>query len=227
MTFATYPSLKDQVVLITGGGSGIGAAFVETFHAQGGRVGFLDLHDGDDLAGRLGVWFEPCDVTDTPAFTSAWAHAAQAMRPISILINNVATDNRRAAVDTGIEAWRQGLAVNLDAAFVGATSVYPGMKAAGAAAIHDISSINAMTKSLAREWEPDNVRVNAISPGWVITERQLKLWLKPQAEAEWRTHVALKSRIYPADVARLALFLASAEAAMITSQNFVIDGGRT
>lgn len=246
MTFATFPSLVGKVVLITGGGSGIGATLVEEFHHQGAKVAVLSLDDPGNLKGRLGVWFETCDVTDTPAYTAALARAADALGSVDILINNVANDTRHPAADTDINGWHKGLAVNLDGAFVGATTVYAGMKAKHAGVILNISSINAllgppelvtyvaakgainaMTKSLAREWGPDNIRVNVISPGWIVTERQLALWLTPEAEAEWMKQVALKTRIYPADVARLALFLASDDAAMITGQNFVIDGGRT
>ncbi len=172
--------------------------------------------------------------------------AAAALGPIGVLINNVANDTRHKAAETSPQAWRKGLAVNLDPVFICATTVYPMMRARGRGVILNISSINpllglpdmsayvaakgainALTKGLAREWGPDGLRVNAISPGWVITERQLELWLTPEAEADWMKQVALKRRILPADIARLALFLASDESAMITGQNLVIDGGRT
>lgn len=247
--YATYPSLKGKVVFITGGGSGIGATFVDEFHNQGAKVGFVSRSPDECrvVAERnRGVWFKPCDVTDIPAFEAALAECAQALGAVDVLVNNVANDTRHSAADTDIDAWRKGLAVNLDAAFVAARAVYPGMKAKGGGAIVNISSINAllgppelvtyvaakgainaMSKTLAREWGPDNIRVNALSPGWIITERQLELWLTPEAEAEWMKQVALKKRIYPADVARLCMFLASEDSAMITGQNFVIDGGRT
>jgi NAD(P)-dependent dehydrogenase (short-subunit alcohol dehydrogenase family) len=246
MAFADYPSLKDKVVFITGGGSGIGASFVECFHAQGAKVAFVSRDDESDIAGRLGVWFEACDVTDVPHFTAALERAAGALGPIDVLINNVANDTRHKAADTTLEAWHAGLAVNLDAGFIAARAVQPGMKAKGAGVILNIGSINAllgpaelvtyvaakgainaMTKTLAREWGPDGVRVNVISPGWVVTPRQLELWLTPEAEAAWMEQVALKTRIQPEDIARLALFLASDDSAMITGQNFIIDGGRT
>jgi NAD(P)-dependent dehydrogenase (short-subunit alcohol dehydrogenase family) len=246
MDFARYPSLAGKVVFITGGSSGIGACFVEAFHEQGTKVAFIDREDGTDLAARLGLWFEACDVTDQPRFEAAIRRAAAALGSIDILVNNVANDTRHEAADTDMAAWHAGLAVNLDAAYLAARAVYPGMKDKGGGVILNISSINAllgpphmvtyvaakgainaMTKTLAREWGPDNVRVNVISPGWIITERQLKLWLTPEAEADWMKEVALKKRIYPADVARLALFLAAEDAALITGQNFVIDGGRT
>ncbi|MCI3133642.1 SDR family NAD(P)-dependent oxidoreductase [Phenylobacterium aquaticum] len=246
---AIYPSLKDRAVFITGGASGIGAALVEAFHGQGARVGFIDrdADAGAALAGRLGrVWFQPCDVTDAGALTGAIAAAAQAIGPIRVLINNVANDSRHVAAETDAAAWRAHLAVNLDPTFLASTAVQPGMKAAGGGVILNLSSINALlgpagmpayvaakgavnalTKGLAREWGPDNIRVNAISPGWVVTERQLALWLTPEAEAAWMEQVALKRRIEPADIADLALFLASDQARAITGQNHVIDGGRT
>ena len=246
---AVYPSLRGEVVFVTGGASGIGAAFVEAFHGQGARVGFLDLdaQAGQVLAGKLpGAWFGRCDVTDTAALTATIEAAAAALGPMGVLINNVANDTRHKAAEMSPQAWRKGLAVNLDPVFICATTVYPMMRARGRGVILNISSINpllglpdmsayvaakgainALTKGLAREWGPDGLRVNAISPGWVITERQLELWLTPEAEADWMKQVALKRRILPADIARLALFLASDESAMITGQNLVIDGGRT
>lgn len=246
MDTATYPSLKDKVVFITGGGSGIGACFVEKFHEQGCKVAFVSRDDEADLAGKLGVWFRACDVTDAPAFQTALADAAKALGPIDVMVNNVANDTRHPTIDTDLAAWHAGLAVNLDACFIASTAVYPAMKAKGGGVILNISSINAilgppqlatyvaakgainaMTKTLSHEWGPDNVRVNVISPGWIVTERQLELWLTPEAEKEWMKQVSLQKRIYPKDVASLALFLASEDAGMITGQNFIIDGGRT
>ena len=249
MAFASYPSLENKVVFITGGASGIGAGLVEAFHAQGARVAFIDLRAdaGRALSERLGgVWFARCDASDADALAASVRDAAEALGPITVLINNVADDTRHEAADLSAEAWRRGLAVNLDPAFVAATAVYPMMRAAGGGSIVNISSINALlgpadlagyaaakgainalSKSLAHAWGADNIRVNALSPGWVVTERQLELWLTPEAEAAWMALVALKARIQPRDVASLALFLAADDSAMITGQNLVIDGGRT
>ncbi|MDB5443384.1 MAG: short-chain dehydrogenase/reductase [Phenylobacterium sp.] len=249
MAYATYPSLKDKVVFITGGASGIGASFVESFHAQGAKVAFVDLkaEDGEALVTTLGGgWFKPCDVTDAAALQAAIREAGQALGPVTVLINNVANDTRHKAVDMTPEAWRQTLAVNLDPVFIASSAAYPMMKAAGGGAIVNVSSINALlgpaelagyvaakgainslSKTLAREWGVDGIRVNALSPGWVVTPRQLELWLTPEAEAEWMKQVALKDRILPEDIARLALFLASDDSRMITGQNLVIDAGRT
>lgn len=249
MAGAIYPGLKDRVVFVTGGASGIGAAFVEQFHAQGSKVAFVDLQAdaGEALAGRLGqgAWFRRCDVTDVPALQAAIRDAAQALGPVTVLINNVANDTRHEAAETSMDAWRKGLAVNLDPAFAASVAVYPMMKAAGGGSIVNVSSINALwgpahmatyvaakgainslSKGLAREWGLDRIRVNALSPGWVVTERQLELWLTPQAEAAWREQVALKDRILPEDIARAALFLASDESRMMTGQNLIVDAGR-
>jgi prepilin-type processing-associated H-X9-DG protein len=246
---ASYPDLNGRTVFVTGGASGIGACFVERFHGQGCNVAFVDLQAdaGAALAGKLGerAWFRPCDVTNATALQAAIVDAAEALGPVTVLINNVANDTRHEAAETSVEAWRKGLAVNLDPAFVASTAAYPMMKAAGGGSIVNVSSINALwgpahmatyvaakgainslSKGLAREWGPDKVRVNALSPGWVITERQLELWLTPEAEAQWREQVALKDRLHPDDIADAALFLASDSARMITGQNLVVDAGR-
>jgi NAD(P)-dependent dehydrogenase (short-subunit alcohol dehydrogenase family) len=186
------------------------------------------------------------DVTDLAALEAAIVAAASALGPIGILVNNVANDTRHAPEDLDPETWRANLAVNLDPVMAAARAVKPGMAAAGGGVILNISSLNALlgpadlpayvaaksailglTKSLARAWGGDGVRVNAITPGWVVTERQLSLWLTPEAEAAWMAQTALQQRIEPADVARLALFLAADDSRMITGQNHVIDGGRT
>lgn len=246
---ADYPSLRGRGVFITGGASGIGAAMVRAFHVQGARVAFVDLakRRGEALAAELpGAWFRACDVTDGAVLQTLVQEAAAALGGLQVLVNNVANDTRAEAASTTAEAWRASLAVNLDPAFLASVAAWPLIKAAGGGAILNLSSINALlgpaqlaaysaakgainalTKALAREWGPDNIRVNAISPGWVVTERQLELWLTPEAEAAWMEQVALKRRILPQDIASLALFLASDDAAMITGQNLVIDGGRT
>jgi len=249
MTGAVYPDLAGRVVFITGGATGIGAALVEAFHGQGGAVAFIDIAEaeGQALAQRLpGAWFRTCDVTDPAALEAAIEAARAELGPIGVLVNNVADDTRHSPAETDASAWRAALAVNLDPAYLASRAAAPGMKGAGGGSIINVSSINALlgpagmpayvaakgavnalTKALAREWGGDGVRVNAISPGWVATERQLRLWLTPEAEAEWTSQLALKRRIQPAEVARLALFLASGESSAITGQNFVIDGGRT
>ena len=250
MAFASYPSLKDRVVFITGGASGIGATFVERFHEQGCKVAFVDLQEetGRALAAKLGqdAWFRRCDVTDPAALQAAVRDAASALGPVTVLINNVANDTREVAADVTPESWRKGLAVNLDPVIIASTAVYPMMKAAGGGSIVNLSSINALlgpaelptysaakgaidslSKSLARAWGPDRIRVNALLPGWVITPRQLERWLTPQAETDWEKLTALKDRIMPDDIASAALFLAADDSRMMTGQTMVVDAGRT
>ncbi len=246
--FGHYPSLKDRVVFITGGAMGIGAALVRAFHGQGGRVAFIDraAAAGEALAAELGgVWFKPVDVTDVAALEGAIAGAAEDLGPIAVLVNNVANDTRHRPEDTDAAAWRAHLAVNLDPTFLAARAVHTGMKAAGGGAIVNFSSItaflgpgdlpayvaakgavNALTRSLARAWGRDGIRVNAIAPGWVETERQRELWLTPEAEAAWNREAALHRLIQPEEVARLALFLAAADSGAITGQTLLIDAGR-
>jgi D-xylose 1-dehydrogenase len=248
MATATYPSLAGRTVFVTGGASGIGASFVEQFANQGCKVAFVDLREdaGAALAARTGSWFRRCDVTNADDLQRAVHEAADALGPITVLINNVANDTRHDAADLTPKAWRAALAVNLDPAMAASVAVYPMMKAAGGGSIVNVSSINALwgaahmagyvaakgalnslSKGLAREWGPDRIRVNTLSPGWVVTERQLELWLTPEAEADWAKQVALKDRILPEDIANAALFLASDESRMITGQNLVVDAGRT
>lgn len=245
---ASYPDLANRVVFITGGATGIGAAFVEAFAGQGARVAFVDLNAvaGEKLAADTNTWFRECDVTDVKSLIAAVRDAAAHFGALDILVNNVANDQRHKAGDLDEAAWRANLAVNLDASMHAARTAHEIMRPVQHGVILNISSINALlapagmaayvaskaallglTKALAREWGPANIRVNAISPGWVVTQRQLDLWLTPEAEAEWMKQVALHRRITPRDVANLALFLASDDAGAITGQNFVIDGGRT
>jgi D-xylose 1-dehydrogenase len=248
--YATYPSLRDRTVFITGGASGIGATLVQAFADQDCKVAFVDLDEaaGQALSAKLGptAWFRRCDVTDAEALQAAIRDAAAALAPITVLINNVANDARQDPEEVTPEVWRKGLAVNLDPTFIASAAVYPMMKAAGGGSIVNLSSINAilapgdlptysaakgainsLTKSLAHAWGADRIRVNALSPGWVVTPRQIELWLTPQAEAEWSKLVALKDRIMPDDIARAALFLASDDSRMMTGQNMVVDAGRT
>jgi NAD(P)-dependent dehydrogenase (short-subunit alcohol dehydrogenase family) len=245
-----YPSLKERAVLVTGGASGIGEAFVRAFHAQGCQVAFVDVAAdlGAALAGELGAaaFFQACDVTAPGALEGAIAAASARFGPVTVLINNVANDTRQEAAAITPQTWRAALAINLDPAALACVAAYPGMKAAGGGAMINVSSINALlgppdlaayaaakgalnslTKSLARAWGPDGIRINALSPGWVATPRQLALWLTPEAEAAWDAQKALGGRIEAEDIARAALFLASDEARMITGQNLIVDGGRT
>ncbi len=244
---AKYPDLAGQKVLVTGGATGIGAAIVAAFRAQGAEVGFLDIDDkaGGLLAAESGAKFRVCDVCDVRALCSVIDDLSVSLGGIDILVNNVANDERHDAASLGWDAWRRNLSVNLDPVMFASQRALQVMKSRGAGSIVNLSSINAvlapedlaayntakagiiaLTKTLARAWGQFGIRVNAVSPGWVVTERQLALWLSADAERDWMKQVALKRRIVPGDVARLVLFLSSNESSAITGQNFVIDGGR-
>jgi NAD(P)-dependent dehydrogenase (short-subunit alcohol dehydrogenase family) len=252
--YATYPSLAGRRVFITGGASGIGAAMVEAFSEQGAIVGHCDLAgdaaealaDGLEQAGHARPWFRGLDVTDTSAFQQAIRDFAGASGGLDVLVNNVANDTRHDPLALDADGWRRIMAVNLDCAFFASQAAVPLMQAAGkGGAIINFSSITALlgpaempgyvtakagliglTKSFARRYGADGIRVNTILPGWVVTQRQLDLWLTPEAEAEWMELACLKERIQPRDAANLALFLAADDSRMITNQQFVIDAGR-
>ncbi|MCT2530439.1 SDR family oxidoreductase [SAR92 clade bacterium H921] len=252
--YAIYPSLKGRCAFITGGATGIGAAMVEAFALQGARVAFVDL-DGDSaetLCSKVedqtgsSLWFQQIDVTDVPALQNSIRQAVKELGPLQALINNAANDNRHSPSDVTEDSWRQCMAINLDAAFFAAQAGATLMAEGSGGSIINFSSINAllgpanmpgyvtakaglvgMTKALARDYGDSEIRVNAILPGWVVTERQLDTWLTPEAEADWMRQVALKKRLQPSEVANLALFLAADDSRMITGQSFTIDGGRT
>lgn len=249
-----YPSLEGRCVFITGGATGIGAAMVEAFSIQGAKVAFVDLNaDSADslcasLKDRTGIrpWFQQVDVTDAEALQVAIRAAVGELGPLQALINNAANDNRHSPAEVTAQSWRDCMAINLDAAFFAAQAGAELMAQQSGGSIINLSSINAllgpsnmpgyvtakagvvgMTKALARDYGESAIRVNAILPGWVVTERQLKTWLTLEAEADWMKQVALKERLQPSEVANLALFLAADDSRMITGQSFTIDGGRT
>lgn len=251
--YTLYRCLKNKVVFITGGASGIGACMVEAFLAQQAHVAFVDINEvaATDLQQQLEAkgyprpWFMPVDVSRVEDLRNSLDAAAKALGNIDVLINNAADDQRYPTSTVTEQQWLDGLSVNLTPAFFAAQRVHPMMVAAGGGVILNISSVNArfgppdmagyitakagllgLTKALATEYGGDNIRVNAILPGWVATEKQLERWLTPDQEAAWMERVCLRKRLGAHDVARLALFLASEDAAMITSQQLVVDGGR-
>jgi D-xylose 1-dehydrogenase len=250
MTGAIYPDLKGRTVFITGGAMGIGEAFVEEFSKQGSKVAFVDVarEAGETLKARFSgdVWFGHCDVTDIEALKAAIAEAAKALGPITVLINNAAHDERHAWEKMTPDYWDERIAVNIKHQFFAAQAVIPMMQKSGGGAIINMGStswkiglggmaaytasksgVTGLTRSLARDLGPDNIRVNTISPGWIMTERQLRLWVTPEAEQEIMKNQCIKRKLYPVDIARMALFLASDEASAITNQDFTVDGGWT
>ena len=253
MTGAIYPSLRDRVVLITGGASGIGAAEVEAFAAQGARVAFLDIADGPAraLVARLGAaghpepFFQHCDLTDIAALRAAIAEAGRRLGPITVLVNNAANDQRHRWEDMTPDYWDERLAVNLRHQFFAIQAVAPMMKAAGGGSIVNFGSVSwhasqggmpayttakagveGLTRGMARDLAPDDIRVNCVIPGWIMTERQINLWLTPDGEANLLRNQCLKRKLEPADVARMVLWLAADDSRMVTSGLFPVDGGR-
>jgi NAD(P)-dependent dehydrogenase (short-subunit alcohol dehydrogenase family) len=247
-----YSSLHDARVLITGGASGIGATMVEHFALQGSHVAFLDI-DADGaavLASKLAAggshppFFVHCDLTNVPALRSAVLKIEAKMGPLHVLVNNAASDDRHVFTEVSPEYWDERMAVNLRHQFFVSQAVVPGMTRAGGGSIINMSSIAWMipstglpayitakagivglTRTLSRELGSVNIRVNCVSPGAIMTERQRRLWMTPQYLAEIMERQTLKRELVPEDVARLVLFLASDDSSAITGQNFVIDGG--
>jgi NAD(P)-dependent dehydrogenase (short-subunit alcohol dehydrogenase family) len=250
-SFARYPSLVDRTVLVTGGATGIGACLVAEFAAQGARVGFIDIarEAGEALARELAdsrnaPLFVAADLTDIAQVEGAIAAVRERFGPIRVLLNNAANDQRHTIEDTTPESWDAGIAVNLRHQFFAARSVASDMKQAGGGSIVNFGSISWMlkqggmpvyttakaavqglTRSLARDLGPFNIRVNTLVPGWVMTARQLRLWVTDEGRAEIAKGQCINQPLEPQHIAHMALFLAADDSAMCTAQNFVVDGG--
>ena len=251
--FALYPSLRDRVVLVTGGASGIGAEHVTQFARQGAKVAFLDIADTaatalietlrqDNLPPPL---YLPCDLKNIPALQSAIAETARQLGPITVLVNNAANDQRHDYQDVTVEYWDERMATNLRHQFFAIQAVAPMMRAAGGGSIINFGSISwhtnhgdmpayttakagieGLTKGMARDLGPFGIRVNCVIPGWIMTQRQIDLWLTPEAEENLLRAQCLKTKLIPADVTRMVLWLASDDSRMCSSQLWVVDGGR-
>ena len=250
--YAVYPSLQDRVVLITGGATGIGEELVRQFGRQGARVAFLDVQDEPAVAlrhelaaaGCKAPLYLHCDLTDIAALRAAVQQVSAACGQVDVLVNNAGNDRRHAVEDVTPDLFDQTIAVNLRPYFFMAQAVIPAMKASGRGAIVNLSSICWMvpstgmpvyvtakaaivglTRTLAHEYGPEGVRVNAVLPGGIVTEKQKRLVYTPEYKARILAGQALKRDILPEDVARLVLFLASDDSSAITNQSYVIDGG--
>lgn len=249
--FARYPSLADIPVVISGGASGIGESLVRNFAAQGARVGFVDIavEAGDKLAAELtaagqAVRFTRCDITDVEAYRATISGFAAAHGDALVLINNAAHDQRHHWNEVTPAYWDDRMAVNLRHAFFAMQAVAPGMARAGRGSIINLGSISWMimtpqlplyetakaamhglTRSMARELGKSAIRVNSLVPGATITQRQLELWLDDAALKGIEAEQALAGLVYPDDVSRMALFLAAQDSAMISAQQFLVDGG--
>lgn len=248
---ATYPSLKGKSVLVTGGGSGIGAAITRRFAEQGSKVGFIDIAQEPSAklvaelkAEGFDAHFEHCNLKDIAATKAAIANIRAANGPITVLINNAAHDERHPTPEVTEEYFDDRIAVNLKHQFFCAQAVLPDMVAAGGGSIVNFGSVSWMvgqggmaaytasksavlglTRSIARDYGIHNIRCNAIAPGWIMTERQLTLWMNPEGEKELMNRQCLKRRLQPDEIARATLFFASDEASACTNQQYVVDGG--
>ena len=248
---ATYSDLENKVVLVTGGGSGIGEAIVRRFAGQGCKVAFIDIATDPSLKlaaelneSGLSVRYENADLTDIGALRTAIARVRENLGPVEVLVNNAAHDERHATPDVTPEYWDDRFAVNLKHQFFAAQAVLPDMQAANAGVIINFGSFSWMigqggmaaytaaksgilglTRSLARDYGQYNIRVNAIAPGWIMTQRQLEKWLTPEAERDLMERQCLKRKLVPDEIARFTVFLASDEASACTNQQYVVDGG--
>ncbi len=247
---AIHPDLREASVFITGGGAGIGAALTDGFMAQGARVAFVQRSDAsafaNEMEARHGV--RPlaleCDVTDIGALRAAIDAAAGAHGPIRVLVNNAANDQRHATLDVDEAFWDWSMAVNLKHYFFACQAVLPGMRQLGGGSIVNFSSVSYMmgnagypvyttanagitglTRSLAREFGSDRIRVNALMPGWVMTDRQKRLWVSPETLEPHLARQCLPDLLDPEDIVGGTLFLASDVSRMMTGQALVIDGG--
>lgn len=247
---ATFPDLNGQSVFITGGGSGIGAALTEAFLRQGAKVAFCQRSDAtpfcdamEQATGNRPLYL-PCDIAVTDQLQLTLSTAARVHGPVTVLVNNAANDTRHETLKTDETFWDWSMAVNLRSYFFACQAVIPGMKATGGGSIINFSSISfmmadtgyaayitanagivGMTRTLAREFGPDRIRVNAVAPGWVLTERQKDLWVTPEALSQHLAKQCLPDPIDPADMAGVVLFLASQSSRMVTAQTLIVDGG--
>src|SRR3954468_10840873 len=250
---AVYSDLAGKVVLVTGGASGIGAAIVRRFAQQKSNVVFFDVKadEGQRLARELSdqglsTHFHRVDLTDIAALRAGIAAARNAHGAINILVNNAAHDERHDTEEVTPEYWDDRIAVNLKHQFFAAQAVLPDMKAANAGSIINFGSVSwivgqggmaaytasksavlGLTRSLARDYGSFNIRVNAIAPGWIMTQRQVEKWLTPESERELMQRQCLKRKLVPDEIAKVVLFLASDEASACTNQQYVVDGGWT
>jgi NAD(P)-dependent dehydrogenase (short-subunit alcohol dehydrogenase family) len=249
---ASYPSLRDRSVFITGGGSGIGGCMTEAFSKQGSLVAFVDYADAAsqalvekiEKAGLARPWYRKTDVTDIGALQNAIRDAAKVVGDFHVLINNVANDDRHDLMDVTPEYYDARIAVNQRPAYFAIQAVVPGMKKMGGGSIINFgsnsygakgrnmsvyttakSSVIGLTRGLAAELGEHRIRVNVITPGWIMTERQVEKWLTPEGELEIKRNQVLPDKVRPEDVAPMALFLASDDARACSAQEYIVDAG--
>lgn len=251
---AKYPSLNGRAVFVTGGGSGIGEGIVRAFAAQGAKVAFIDIAVEASLAlcehlralGYEKPVFRQCDIRDIPALQSVMRELADEVGEFDVLVNNAGNDDRHKPEDVTLEYWNERIAINQRPMFFTCQAVLPGMKKKGGGSIVNIgstswhiagggypvytttkASVSGLTRGLARDLGPHRIRVNTVTPGWVMTERQIKLWVDEEGERLIDKSQCLPGRVLPWHVAQMVLFLAADDSAMCTAQEFIVDGGWT
>lgn len=249
---AAYPSLENRVVFVTGGGSGIGASIVEKFCEQGAQVTFVDINVAaseklvKDISdkGLAAPRFMECDLKNIDRLQASIKHVIATDGPIRTLINNAAHDERHTIDEVTSEYFDDRVAVNLKHQFFAIQAVHEAMGDAGGGSIVNMgsvswmmgvggmpiylsckSAITGLTRSMARDLGPKNIRVNSILPGWIMTDRQVENWVTPEGEAEIMSRQCLKRKLEPVEIAKVVLFFASDDSGICTNQNFVADGG--
>lgn len=249
---AKYHSLKGKRVFVTGGGSGIGAEIVSAFAGQGAKVAFIDIAVEPSLslcerlgsAGHEAPVFHYCDIRDIPMLQAVMKELAAGSGDFDVLVNNAGNDDRHKPEDVTLEYWNERIAINQRPMFFTCQAVLAGMKRLGGGSIINIGStswhmagggypvytttkaaVSGLTRGLARDLGPYNIRVNTVTPGWVMTERQITLWLDEEGEQLIDRSQCLPGRVLPSHVARMVLFLASNDSAMCSAQEFIVDGG--
>lgn len=250
---ARYGSLQGKRVFVTGGGSGIGEAIVAAFVEQGATVAFVDImrEAGAALCARLGDLPNPpvfryCDIADIPALQGVMDELASELGDFDVLVNNAANDQRHKVEDVTLAYWDERVAINQRPMFFTCQAVLTGMKKKGGGSIINFSSMSfhaknpgypvyaatkasvvGLTRCLARDLGKFGIRVNTVTPGWVMTQRQVELWVNKEAEAEISRAQCLPGKLMPDDVASMVLFLAADDSRMCTGQDFVVDAGWT
>ena len=251
---AHYPSLKNKVVFVTGGGSGIGEAIVTAFCEQGATVAFVDiateasaaLCERIATAGFSKPEYRECDIRDIPALQNVMRELAEKLGDFDVLVNNAANDQRHQIEEVTLDYWNDRIAINQRPLFFTCQAVFPGMRKKGAGSIINIGSIgwqissggypvyatskaavSGLTRGLARDMGKHQIRVNTVTPGWVMTERQTALWLDAAGEEEIKRNQCLPGKLMPDHIARMVLFLAADDSVMCTAQEFTVDAGWT
>ena len=246
---AVYPSLNNKVVVVTGGGSGIGESITRSFIKQGAKVAFLDFNEKDSIKlikdlNTDNLHFEFCDLRDIEQLKNSIKKISSKFGPIQILVNNAARDDRHSLESVTSEYFDERIATNLKHQLFASQAVVSDMEKNGGGAIINMgstswmigqggmpcyttakSAIQGLTRGLARDLGPKNIRVNCVVPGWIMTERQVDMWLTPESEKELMDRQCIKRKLFPEDIARFVLFMASDEASACSNQSFVVDGG--